>query len=94
MGFVDYLIPVGLAAVTLVLLAGLFNMLRNGSASTSQKLMRWRVGLQAVAVRRVIDGYQRHPEAAGAGGSRRASRASIRSLRPTSSRRSARLTPE
>ena len=28
MGFVDYLIPVGLAAVTLVLLAGLFNMLR------------------------------------------------------------------
>jgi len=42
----SYLIPLGLAAVTLVLLAGLVNMLRNGSASTSQKLMRWRVGLQ------------------------------------------------
>ncbi|MEL0071500.1 MAG: twin transmembrane helix small protein [Rhodobiaceae bacterium] len=57
MGFVDYLIPVGLAAVTLVLLAGLFNMLRNGSASTSQKLMRWRVGLQFATVTLVMIGY-------------------------------------
>ncbi len=46
----DYLIPIGIAAVTLVLLAGLMNMLRGGSASTSQKLMRWRVGLQFVTV--------------------------------------------
>lgn len=44
------LIPVGLAAVVLVLLAGLYNMLRGGSASTSQTLMRWRVGLQFVVV--------------------------------------------
>ena len=46
----NYLIPIGLGAVVLVLLAGLFNMLRGGSASTSQTLMRWRVGLQFVVV--------------------------------------------
>jgi len=50
MSFVTYLIPNGLGAVALVLLAGLFNMLRGGSASTSQKLMRWRVGLQFVTI--------------------------------------------
>jgi hypothetical protein len=33
-----------------VLLAGLWNMLRGGSANLSQKLMRWRVGLQFVAI--------------------------------------------
>ena len=33
-----------------VLFAGLLNMLRTDSASTSQKLMRWRVGLQFVAI--------------------------------------------
>lgn len=37
-------------AVALVLAAGLFNMFRGGSASTSQKLMRWRVGLQLLAI--------------------------------------------
>ena len=41
-------IAVGLVAV--VLLAGLFNMLRAGSPSRSQQLMRWRVILQFVAV--------------------------------------------
>jgi NADH:ubiquinone oxidoreductase subunit H len=50
MSFVTYLIPIGLGAVALVLLAGLFNMLRGGSTSTSQKLMRWRVGLQFVTI--------------------------------------------
>ncbi len=50
MSFATYLIPIGLGAVALVLLAGLFNMLRGGSASTSQKLMRWRVGLQFVTI--------------------------------------------
>ena len=29
---------------------GLYNMFRGGSSSTSQNLMRWRVGLQAVAI--------------------------------------------
>lgn len=50
MSFVNYLIPIGLIAVTLVLLAGLANMLRGGEASLSQKLMRWRVGLQFATV--------------------------------------------
>ena len=29
---------------------GLINMLRGGSANLSQKLMRWRVGLQFLAI--------------------------------------------
>lgn len=45
-----YLIPLSLAAVACVLLMGLWNMMRGGSASKSQTLMRWRVGLQFVAV--------------------------------------------
>lgn len=36
--------------VAIVLFAGLFNMLRPNSASMSQRLMRWRVGLQFVAI--------------------------------------------
>jgi hypothetical protein len=36
--------------VALVLLLGLINMMRGGSPSTSQKLMRWRVLLQFVAI--------------------------------------------
>lgn len=39
-----------LLAVALVLLMGLANMLRGGSPNLSQKLMRWRVGLQLVAI--------------------------------------------
>ena len=46
----NYLIPAGLVAVSLVLLAGLANMLRNGSPNTSQRLMRWRVGLQLFTI--------------------------------------------
>lgn len=57
MTFVNYLIPVGLAAVLLVLLGGLANMLRGGEASLSQKLMRWRVGLQFVTVVLVMLGF-------------------------------------
>jgi hypothetical protein len=45
-----YLIPIALGAVALVLLLGLFNMLRGGSPERSQKLMRMRVLLQFVAV--------------------------------------------
>jgi hypothetical protein len=48
--FFSYLVPVAIGAVTLVLLAGLWNMMRGGSANTSQKLMRWRVILQFVAI--------------------------------------------
>lgn len=45
-----YLVPVALAAVTIVLLLGVFNMMRGGSANTSQKFMRLRVLLQLVAI--------------------------------------------
>jgi hypothetical protein len=45
-----YLGPIVMAAVVIVLGLGLFNMLRGGSGSRSQTLMRWRVGLQFVAV--------------------------------------------
>ena len=44
------IIPFALLAVVIVLGMGLFNMLRNGSVSRSQNLMRWRVGLQFIAV--------------------------------------------
>ena len=57
MAMVNYMIPLGLAAVTAVLLAGLINMLRSGSSSTSQKLMRWRVGLQFATVVLVMLGF-------------------------------------
>lgn len=43
-------IPIGLAAVLIVLLLGLWNMFRNGPANRSQALMRWRVGLQFLVV--------------------------------------------
>jgi Hypoxia induced protein conserved region len=46
----DYLIMLALAAVGTVLLLGLANMMRGGSANLSQKLMRMRVILQAVAL--------------------------------------------
>ncbi|MEP2827583.1 twin transmembrane helix small protein [Parvibaculum sp.] len=42
--------PIAMGAVVIVLLLGLWNMMRGGSASRSQTLMRWRVGLQFLAV--------------------------------------------
>jgi hypoxia induced protein len=47
---VHYFVPVALSVVLAVLLAGLWNMMRGGSPNLSQKLMRWRVGLQFLAV--------------------------------------------
>lgn len=49
-GFFDYLVPVAVGAVAVVLLFGLWNMMRGGSPNTSQKLMRLRVLLQFVAI--------------------------------------------
>ncbi|MHC5655469.1 twin transmembrane helix small protein [Stappia sp.] len=43
-------IPFALAAVALVLLMGLWNMMRGGPSSRSQNLMRWRVVLQFLAI--------------------------------------------
>lgn len=44
------LVPIAIGAVAVVLLLGLFNMMRGGSPNTSQKLMRLRVLLQFVAI--------------------------------------------
>lgn len=49
-GFFFNLVPVAIGAVAIVLLLGLWNMVRGGSPNTSQKLMRWRVVLQFVAI--------------------------------------------
>jgi hypothetical protein len=46
----NVLVGVAIGAVAVVLLMGLVNMLRGGSMNTSQRLMRWRVGLQFVAI--------------------------------------------
>ena len=46
----NILVGVAVAAVAVVLLFGLINMLRGGSPNVSQKLMRWRVGLQFFAI--------------------------------------------
>lgn len=43
-------LPIALAAVTIVLLLGLFNMMRGGSPDTSQRLMRLRVLFQFIAI--------------------------------------------
>ncbi len=43
-------LPIAVGAVAIVLLLGLYNMMRGGSPSTSQKLMRLRVALQFVAI--------------------------------------------
>ncbi len=45
-----FIVPVAVAAVALVLLMGLLNMMRGGSPNRSQKLMRLRVLLQFVAI--------------------------------------------
>ena len=47
---IDYLGFIAVGAVLVVLLLGLWNMMRGGSANRSQSLMRWRVGLQFVAI--------------------------------------------
>jgi NADH:ubiquinone oxidoreductase subunit H len=50
MNVVNYMVPVALAAVTVVLLLGLWNMMRGGPSNKSQLFMRWRVGLQFIAI--------------------------------------------
>ena len=43
-------VAIAILAVAFVLLLGLINLLRQGSGNRSQTLMRWRVGLQFVAI--------------------------------------------
>jgi Hypoxia induced protein conserved region len=46
----NYIVPLAIGAVAVVLILGLINMLRGGSPNLSQKLMRWRVVLQFIAI--------------------------------------------
>jgi hypothetical protein len=45
-----FILPIAVGSVALVLFLGLVNMMRGGSPNLSQKLMRWRVLLQFVAI--------------------------------------------
>ncbi len=45
-----HLTTLAVAAVVVVLVVGLWNLTRGTSPNLSQKLMRWRVGLQFVAI--------------------------------------------
>jgi hypothetical protein len=47
---VHIMIPVLVLSVAVVLLLGLINLVRLGPSNLSQRLMRWRVGLQLIAV--------------------------------------------
>ena len=50
-GFMShYAVPATIAAVAIVLVLGLVNLMRGGSPNRSQKLMRLRVLLQFVAI--------------------------------------------
>lgn len=44
------LVPIAVGTVAIVLVLGLFNMMRGGSPNTSQRLMRLRVLLQFIAI--------------------------------------------
>lgn len=48
--FSTVIVPIAIGAVAVVLMLGLYNMLRGGSPHTSQKLMRMRVLLQFIAI--------------------------------------------
>lgn len=43
-------VAVAVGVVAIVVLLGLVNLLRGGDSHISQKLMRWRVGLQFCAI--------------------------------------------
>jgi Hypoxia induced protein conserved region len=45
-----YVPMLAVAAVAVILMLGLWNMMRGGSANRSQTLMRWRVGVQFLAI--------------------------------------------
>ena len=50
MNVLEYLVPFATGAVLIVLLLGLWNMMRGRDPNRSQTLMRWRVILQFVAI--------------------------------------------
>jgi hypothetical protein len=50
MNFANSLPLIAIIAVFIVLVLGLVNMMRGGNSNRSQMLMRWRVGLQFIAI--------------------------------------------
>lgn len=50
MAISNILVAVAVGVVGIVLVAGFVNMFRGGSPARSQNLMRWRVGLQFLAL--------------------------------------------
>ncbi|WP_036261140.1 twin transmembrane helix small protein [Methylocapsa aurea] len=50
----NLLVAIAVGAVVIVLIAGLVNLLRGGSPNLSQQLMRWRIGLQFLAILIII----------------------------------------
>jgi hypothetical protein len=48
--FSNGLVMAVVLAVAVVLALGLINLVRQGAGNTSQRLMRWRVGLQFLAI--------------------------------------------
>jgi hypothetical protein len=47
---VHYAIPLLMLGIAGIVFAGFFNLVRRGPSNLSQRLMRWRVGLQFLAV--------------------------------------------
>ena len=50
----DFVIVAAIAATFVALVFGVVNMFRGGDPSRSQRLMRWRVGLQAGAIALIL----------------------------------------
>ena len=48
--FTNLLVALACCAVAVVLMMGLYNVWRGGDPNLSQRLMRWRIGLQLVAI--------------------------------------------
>jgi hypothetical protein len=48
--FSNSVVAIVIVAVAVVLALGLLNLVRQGAGNTSQQLMRWRVGLQFLAI--------------------------------------------
>jgi hypothetical protein len=48
--FFQALVPIAVAVVAIILLLGLWNMMRGGNPGRSQTLMRWRILLQLIAI--------------------------------------------
>jgi hypothetical protein len=46
----NLIVAIAVGLVALVVLLGVVNMMRGGGAERSQMLMRWRVGLQFLAI--------------------------------------------